>query len=82
MPDGPAETLNAAAQLSRNRAAAMHPGVGLALADLLEHAAKDFEMCERQNSRDPYNDGKTRVLPHHIAASALVLARALFGAES
>lgn len=59
--------------------ALMHPGVGLALADLFDDAAGDFEMCERQNSRDPHNEWKTRIMPHHMAGSALKLARQLLG---
>lgn len=59
--------------------ALMHPGVGSALAPLLEAAADDMAQCERINSRDPHNDGRTRVLPHPIAAAALAVARQILG---
>lgn len=47
------------------------------LTKLLEAAADDLAMCDRINSRDPYNDGATRVLPHQLATDALAVARAI-----
>lgn len=52
-----------------------HPGMGRALAELFTQAAADFKMCERFNSRDPDNDGKTRIMPHTIAGAALAVAK-------
>lgn len=49
------------------------------LADLLDAAAVDMEMCDRINSRDPHNDGKTRVMHHPMASAALAVARAVNG---
>jgi hypothetical protein len=55
------------------------PGVALTVADLLDVAAVDFDMCERINSRDPDNDGKTRVMDHPLAIAALCIARIHLG---
>lgn len=47
------------------------------LVPLLELAAADLEMCERQNSRDPDNDGKTRIMPSPFVVHALKIGRLL-----
>lgn len=47
------------------------------LADLLEAAVADFELVDRINSRDPDNDGKTRIMAHPIAQKALAYANAI-----
>lgn len=60
-------------------AATFTPEVALALGAWLDDAASDLDMCERINSRDPYNDGKTRVLPHHLVTGALAVARQILG---
>jgi hypothetical protein len=69
--------LRAAAALSRAAAGVMKSGVGDAMAELLELAAKDLEICDAQNSRAPDNDGKTRIMPQVWTKHAVELARAL-----
>lgn len=54
--------------------AVMHPGVGSALADTLEAAADDAEMCDRINNRQPDNDGATRVMYLPTTGRALTVA--------
>ena len=49
------------------------------IAALLEAAAADVEMCDRQNSHRPDLDGKTRILPHALVGPAAVLARKILG---
>jgi len=56
-----------------------HPGVALVVADMLDAAASDFEWVDRHNAIDPDNDGRTRVMPHHLAVAALKIARAYLG---
>lgn len=58
---------------------AWHPGVALVVADMLEAAADDFEWIGRHNAIDPDDDGRTRIMPHHLAAAALKIARAYLG---
>lgn len=61
-------------------AASWTPGVALAHAELLEAAAAaDLDMVEQINSRDPDNDGKTRVMDHPLVTAALCVARAYLG---
>jgi hypothetical protein len=60
----------------------MHPGVGEPIARLLIAASNDFAMVEQINSRDPHNDGKTRIMPNHLAEWALAVARAVLGGAS
>ena len=55
--------------------------VALAHAELLDAVADDFDMVERINSRDPDNDGATRVMDHPLATAALVVARAYLKGE-
>jgi hypothetical protein len=62
-------------------AASWTPGVALAVADLLDAAAADFDMCERINSCNPGNDGATRILDHPLATAALMMARAYLGGD-
>lgn len=76
MPD-PIEDLRRAARLNRESAEAMLPGVAESMAQILELAAKDLEMCDRQNSVDPDNSGKTRILPMSFTGPAVKLARAI-----
>ncbi len=49
------------------------------IAALLEAAAADVEMCDRQNSYHPDNPGKTRILPHALVGPAAILARKILG---
>lgn len=58
---------------------AWHPGVALVVADMLDAGADDFEWVERHNAIDPDNDGRTRIMPHHLAVAALKIARAYLG---
>lgn len=59
--------------------ASASPQIMLLVADLLDAAAADFDMVERINSRDPDNDGATRVMCHPVSSAALKLARACLG---
>lgn len=51
-------------------------------ATLLDQAADEVDMCERMNSRDPDNDGKTRVMVRPIVGPALALARLICAGAS
>jgi len=55
----------------------LDPEQAQALARLLRAEGQDAAMCEAINSRDPDNDGKTRVMLRDQAAHALVLARGI-----
>lgn len=73
MTENPTDTLTRVADGLRRTGT---PIDGL-LADVLTAAAADFEMVNRINSRDPHNDGKTRVMAHPIAERAFAYATAL-----
>lgn len=74
------ENLSEAAALCRSAVNVTKPGVGAELAELFDLAGDDLAMCERQNSQDPDNDGKTRILPHPMTGAAVKLARAMLAA--
>jgi hypothetical protein len=76
-PQGDQDDLNAAAELCRSAADIMKQDVGDLMAELFELAAEDLRMCEAQNSRDPDNPGKTRILPQPWVGYMVKLARAL-----
>lgn len=59
--------------------AAVDPLAGRAFASILRAAANDAEACDRQNARDPFNDGKTRVMYHPMTGAAMVAARKILG---
>jgi hypothetical protein len=77
MPNTSSQFLRLAAEQCRSDAQMSGMGLPLAIARLLDHAAFDLEMCERQNSRDPENDGKTRILPQQFVSIALDIAGAV-----
>ena len=77
--DHPDELLRNAAEAARYNE--VDSDLHRLLVPLLELAAADVEMCERQNSRDPDNDGKTRILPQPFVAHALKIGRLLLGME-
>jgi hypothetical protein len=53
------------------------PESALALVRLLRAESRDAAMCDDINSRDPDNDGKTRVLLREQTAHALALAEGI-----
>lgn len=69
------EILADAAQAARRFGAEKGTVLPGLMANLFDLAASDLSMCERQNSRDPDNDGKTLILPQPFVSLAVDMAR-------
>lgn len=52
------------------------------IAALLDAAAADVEMCDRQNSYRPDDPGRTRILPHALVGPVAALAWKILGETS
>jgi hypothetical protein len=73
--------LRQAADRIRDNRLALPGAVVEPLALLLEAAARDIELCERQNSVRPDDPGRTRIMPHAMVGPAAALARAILGEQ-